>query len=180
MLTAAGVVSLLIWLYLFAAHGQFWRVRKIVVQKPLEPAARARIAVMVPARDEADVVDRTVASLLNQGGGHSIHVFLVDDASSDSTAEVAGRAAQDAGKPAMLTVMHGLPLTPGWSGKLWAVKQGLEQARALDPDFFLLTDADIEHAPDSLNSLVAIAETGGYDLASFMVRLECSTFAERM
>src|SRR5215470_1753932 len=143
MLTAAGVLSLLVWLYLFAAHGGFWRIGRIVAKQTPSPAPPARIAVVIPARDEADVVGRAVTSLLNQAGGHSIHLFLVDDASSDSTAQVARQAGQAAGKPEMLTVIEGAPLPPGWSGKLWAVQQGLEQARVFRPDFFLLTDADI-------------------------------------
>src|SRR5215470_6061411 len=180
MLTAAGVLSLLVWLYLLAAHGGFWRITRIVAKQPLSSSTPARIAVIIPARDEADVVGQAVTSLLNQAGGHAIQLFLVDDASSDSTAEVARQAAQAAGRPEMLTVIQGAPLPAGWSGKLWAVNQGLEQARGFSPDFFLLTDADIEHAPDSLAALTAIAQAGGYDLASFMVRLECRTFPERM
>jgi hopene-associated glycosyltransferase HpnB len=180
MLTVAGVLSLLIWLYLFAAHGNFWRIGKLVAQAPPSAGKLVSVAVIVPARDEADVVGRCIASLLHQSGGHSIHVFLIDDASSDSTAQVARDAAQNAGKPELLTVIQGRPLAPGWSGKLWAVAQGLDQARSLNPDCFLLTDADIEHAPDSVATLVAIAQAGNYDLASYMVRLECRTLAERM
>src|SRR5262245_33974466 len=180
MLIIAGALSLLIWLYLFAAHGHFWRIGRILAGKPAVLAAPARIAVVIPARDEVDVVGRAVTSLLNQGGGHSIQVFLVDDGSSDSTAQAASEGAEKAGKSDVLTVIQGLALVPGWSGKLWAVKQGVETARVLDPDFFLFTDADIQHAPNSVATLVAIAQAGGYDLASFMVRLECSTFAERM
>jgi hopene-associated glycosyltransferase HpnB len=180
MLTAAGVLSLLVWLYLCALHGGFWRVARMVAKRPTSPTAPARIAVVIPARDEADVVARAVTSLLNQAGDNTVQVVLVDDASSDLTAQVARQAAEAAGKPGVLTVIQGAPLPAGWSGKLWAVKQGLEKARVFSPDFFLLTDADIEHAPDSLATLTAIAQAGGYDLASFMVRLECRTFPERM
>ncbi len=85
-----------------------------------------------------------------------------------------------AGRAEMLTVIEGRPLAPGWSGKLWAVQQGIELARETAPDFFLLTDADIEHAPDSLSSLVAIAQGGPYDLVSYMVKLFCETPAEKL
>jgi hopene-associated glycosyltransferase HpnB len=180
MLIAAGVVSLLVWLYLCALHGGFWRVARMVAKRPTSPTAPARIAVVIPARDEADVVARAVTSLLNQAGDNTVQVVLVDDASSDLTAQVARQAAEAAGKQGVLTVIQGAPLPAGWSGKLWAIKQGLEKACAFSPDFFLLTDADIEHAPDSLATLTAIAQAGGYDLASFMVRLECRTFPERM
>src|SRR5260370_8893781 len=180
MLTIAGVLSLLTLLYLFAAHGNFWRSGKIVAQSPLARAASLRIAVIIPARDEADVVGCCVTSLLHQTGAHSLHIFLVDDASSDSTAQAASEAAQAAGKSEMLTVIQGRPLVSGWSGKLWAVEQGVQQARALNPDFFLLTDSYIDHALDSVATLAAVAQAGGYDLASCMVRLQCRTLAGRM
>ena len=138
-----------------------------------------RIAVIIPARNEADGIARSVTSLLNQAGGGTLHIFLVDDDSSDGTAEIARRAAAHAGKPSALTVIQGRPLEPGWTGKLWAVQQGIESARAFHPEFFLLTDADILHAPDSIVTLAAIAESRPCDLASFMVRLHCSTAAEK-
>jgi hopene-associated glycosyltransferase HpnB len=178
MLTA-GIVTLLIWLYLFFLHGQFWRISKIVAA-PREPAKTPmRIAVVIPARDEADVVDQCITSLLRQNGNQSLHIFLVDDASSDATAQVARQTALAAAKPHDLTVISGRSLAPGWSGKLWAVQQGVEQALALKPDFLLLTDADIAHGPDSVATLVAIAESGLFDIVSFMVKLYCRTFAER-
>jgi hopene-associated glycosyltransferase HpnB len=117
--------------------------------------------------------------LHQQRGGNALHIFLVDDASSDATAEVARTAALALGKAEQLTVIAGRPLVPGWSGKLWAVQQGIERASQWRPDFFLLTDADIEHSPHSVATLVAIAQSGGHDLVSFMVRLYCRTLAER-
>jgi hopene-associated glycosyltransferase HpnB len=179
MLTVAGIFTLLIWVYLFFLHGQFWRISKIVVAPRELAQTSIRIAVVIPARDEADVVDQCITSLLRQNGDQSLHIFLVDDASSDATAQVARQAAQAGAKPHDLTVISGRPLAPGWSGKLWAVQQGVEQALALNPDFLLLTDADIAHGPDSVATLVAIAESGLFDLVSFMVKLYCRTFAER-
>jgi hopene-associated glycosyltransferase HpnB len=139
----------------------------------------ARVAVVIPARDEAEVVDRSIASLLNQTGGHSVHIVLVDDASSDGTADVARNAARAAGNLDQLIVSQGRPLMSGWSGKLWAVQQGVELARNLNPDFILLTDADIVHAPDSVAGLVAMAQSRPLDLVSVMVKLHCRTFAEK-
>lgn len=179
MLTVAGVLSLLIWVYLLVAHGHFWQIKRLIVPAPAAATKPLSIAVIIPARDEADVVGRSVASLLTQEGGHSIHVFLVDDASSDQTAQVARAAAQAAGKSELLSVIPGRPLGAGWSGKLWAVQQGVEQASAINPDFFLLTDADIAHTPDSVAALAAIAQSGGFDLVSVMVKLYCRSFAER-
>jgi len=120
-----------------------------------------------------------MTSLLGQTGGQSVHVFLIDDGSDDGTTEVALEAARTVGKSEHLTVIRGRPLIPGWSGKLWAVEQGVEQAVEQRPDFFLLTDADIVHAPDEVVRLAAIADRCAYDLVSCMVKLQCDTFAER-
>lgn len=108
-----------------------------------------------------------------------MHVFLVDDGSSDGTAEAAQRAAAQANRSSALTVIQGSPLPSGWTGKLWAVQQGIDETRNFNPDFFLLTDADILHGPDNIGRLAAIAESGPYDLASFMVKLHCRTLAEK-
>src|SRR5262249_16353493 len=170
MLVWGGLVSLLIWLYLFLLHGRFWRISSIIA--PANPAgSSARVAVVVPARDEAEVIGRSVASLVRHVGLGSIDIFVVDDGSTDGTPDAAARAARDCGQPERVRVIPGRPLAPGWSGKLWAVQQGIEQAAALNPDFLLLTDADIEHSPESVATLVDIAQRGGFALASFMVRL---------
>lgn len=179
MLTFAGVLSLSIWFYLLLFHGRFWRLRQILVPSPPSGTATARIAAVIPARDEAAVVGKCVTALLRQTGGHSLHIFLVDDSSSDGTAQVARAAAAAEQKAGSLTVIQGRELEPGWSGKLWAVEQGLQRALQSGPEFILLTDADIEHAEDSAATLVAIARDGGYDLVSCMVTLHCRTFAER-
>src|ERR1041385_2669192 len=182
MFIAAGVLSLLIWAYLVLARGGFWRIDPAVSPVSLQDADinPVRIAVIIPARDEADVVGRAIGSLLQQTGVHEIHIFLVDDASRDGTAQAAHAAAVAAGQTQNLTVIHGSPLPPGWSGKLWAMEQGIEQAANTAPDFFLFTDADIEHAPDSVATLVPIAQSGPYDMASFMVKLHCQSVAEKL
>ncbi|HEY4676431.1 MAG TPA: glycosyltransferase [Candidatus Angelobacter sp.] len=178
MLIAAGLLSLLIWAYLMLGRGGFWRIHPAV---PADVKASAlSIAVIIPARDEADVVDRAVRSLLQQTDDQRIHIFLVDDASTDGTAQAALAAAIAVGQAQNLTVVPGLPLPSGWSGKLWAMQQGIEQARKTAPDFFLFTDADIEHAPDGVAALVSIAQAGRYDMASFMVKLHCQSVAEKL
>ena len=192
MLVLGGLLTLSIWTYLILFHGWFWRIKGVLVpalrgahdvSSHRPSAGPARLAVIIPARNEADVIGRSVTSLLHQAGSVQLEIFVVDDSSSDGTAEAAVTAARNATQGQHLTVIPGKPLIPGWSGKLWAVQQGIERAEAkaasLSPDFFLLTDADIEHAPESVATLVAIAREGPYDLASFMVRLHCETFAER-
>src|SRR5260221_9612930 len=125
MLIAAGVLSLLIWAYLVLARGGFWLIYPAVPpQEKLPNTNPVRIAVIIPARNEADVVGRAVRSLLQQTGHNVIHIFLVDDASADATAQAARNAAIVEGQAENLTVIPGTPLPPDWSGKLWAIQQG--------------------------------------------------------
>jgi hopene-associated glycosyltransferase HpnB len=189
MLIAVGVLSLLIWAYLVFARGGFWRIypaqsASISAGKDsVENGAQInpiRIAVIIPARNEADVVQRTIRSLLLQIGLFQIHIFLVDDGSTDGTAKAVRAAAIAEKQVHNLTILDGSPLLPGWSGKLWAMQQGIEQAAKTAPDYFLFADADIEHAPDSVATLVSIAEAGSYDMASFMVKLHCQSAAEKL
>jgi hopene-associated glycosyltransferase HpnB len=241
--TGAAVAA---WSYLLLGRSRFWRVH---LPFPQSHAARdsqpvPRVVAVVPARDEAEVVGECVASLLDQRGVE-LRIVLVDDGSTDGTAEIARRAAgASAGR---LTMVQGRPLPSGWSGKLWAVSQGVEHAvsmlnagwcaatgsenddrtavghqgsvrknagnkdviftaaahlgtaqeinarkatrcAAIDcdvtgkraPDFLLLTDADIRHAPNNVSRLVAIAGQQRADLASFMVKLSCRTIPERL
>ena len=177
--TAAALLSAMIWVYLLLGRGGFWRVRTMFPPAAGEALPSTKVAVVIPARNEADVIGQTITSLLQQTVSNSIHVFLVDDGSTDGTADAAREAAERAGHPASLTVIEARPLPPEWSGKLWAVQQGIEQASRAAPEFFLLTDADIVHAPENIATLVSICKTGGYDLASFMVRLHCGTLAEK-
>lgn len=184
MLIAAGVLSLLIWVYLVLARGGFWRIhpaasRTISAENRVQENP-VRIAVIIPARNEADVVGRAVRSLLQQTGGNTLHIFLVDDGSTDGTAQAARAAAIAEGQAQNLTVVPGSPLPSGWSGKLWAMQQGIAQAAKTAPDFFLFTDADIEHATDNVATLVSIALDGPYNMASFMVKLHCQSVAEKL
>ena len=184
ILTIAGTTSVLIWIYLLFGRGGFWRVKRHLPEVgsaaflDCEQTSR-RVAVIIPARNEADVIAQSITSLLNQSGNHRIHIFLVDDGSADKTAERARQTTIEAGKSAMLTVISGAPLEPGWTGKLWAVQQGIEAAGDFAPDFFLFTDADIHHAPDNIATLINVAQNRPCALASFMVRLQCRTVAEK-
>jgi hopene-associated glycosyltransferase HpnB len=176
----AGLISLLIWAYLLFARGGFWQANRVTASPLVSSKPQSLVAVIVPARNEADVVGQSIFSLLNQSYNDALHIFLVDDGSTDSTAQIAREAAAQSGKATGLTVIEGLPLPPGWSGKLWALNQGVEKARELNPSFLLFTDADVVHAPESISTLISIAEAGRYDLASFMVKLHCATLAEKL
>ena len=179
-LLAAGVVCVLIWLYLLLLHGRFWRVDRLLPNEPPLEYMKGPIAVVIPARNEAEGIGRAVSSLLRQSCAEVMHVFVMDDNSSDGTGEVARAAAISCGHVDAVTVISGRPLEPGWTGKMWAVQQGVEQALLLQPRFLLLTDADIEHGPESVATLAAIAERQKYDLVSFMVQLHCRSLAERL
>jgi hopene-associated glycosyltransferase HpnB len=174
----AGAITLLIWLYLVLGRGGFWRT-KTGGAEPLRvqaPEDAPSIVAVIPARNEAQVVGKAVASLARQTYPGRFHIVLVDDDSEDGTAEIAREAASSD----LLSVVRSAPLPPGWTGKLWAVSQGVEEALRHNPEYLLLTDADILHSPDGLSTLLAEAlEDGGYDLVSWMVTLHCESLAER-
>jgi hopene-associated glycosyltransferase HpnB len=169
-----------IWAYLIVARGGFWLGSVCDDVAAAAPAIWPAVAVVIPARNEADVIAASVGSLLQQDYPGPLSVTVVDDDSDDGTGEAAKSAAVS-DRPS-LTVVRGQPLPAGWTGKLWAVKQGVAAAMAQDPkpEFLLLTDADIAHAPDNVRSLVARALEGGYGLTSLMAKLRCKSLAERV
>ncbi|MGI8962048.1 MAG: glycosyltransferase [Bryobacteraceae bacterium] len=179
LVTALAAIPFLIWIYLLAFRGGFWRISKRLA--PVEPRQMQgeHVAVVIPARNEADVIGPALTSLFEQDFPTPLHIFLVDDGSTDQTAEVATLIADRAGKRSWLTVITGQPLVAGWTGKLWALSQGVEQAETLVPDYLLLTDADVVHGSDTVASLVAMAKTNRYDLTSYMVKLACESYAEK-
>ena len=176
---AAGLVSVAIWLYLLAFRGGFWRIRLDRAEAAKGRISARSVAAVVPARNEADVVGRAVRSLLAQEFDGRFHVFLVDDDSTDATVGSAQRAAEVTGAEPRLTIVRARPLPTGWTGKVWAQAEGLRAAESFAADYFLLTDADIEHGPRVLTELVGQAEAAGYDLVSLMARLSCTAWAER-
>jgi hopene-associated glycosyltransferase HpnB len=173
-----GALAAAMWLYLIAFRGAFWRVKPEAWAAGAAPT-RSVVAV-IPARDEAEVIGGAVASLLAQDYGGRLDIVIVDDHSGDGTAEVARAAAVAAGATNRVTIAAAAPVPLGWTGKLWAVRQGTAIATEMRPDYLLLTDADIVHSKDNLRRLVARAESGGYDLVSLMVRLHCRGFWERL
>lgn len=168
-----GLVSLLIWLVLVLARGGFWLARERDDRDtPPAPAHWPSVVAVVPARDEADVIAQSIGSLLRQDYPGPFRVVLVDDGSTDGTAAAAGTDPR-------LEVLPGAPLPAGWTGKLWAQQQGVARASESAPDYILLTDADIGHAPENLRALVSRAEQGRYAMVTLMAELSCATRAER-
>ncbi|MDJ0733373.1 MAG: glycosyltransferase [Nostocaceae cyanobacterium] len=174
------LLSLAIWIYLLAFRGQFWRTNEQLEVVDIELKDLPGVCAVIPARNEADIIAITVRSLLNQDYPGSFNIFLVDDGSTDGTANIALGAAHALGKSSQLQIVNAAPLPPGWTGKLWAMKQGLDKASASAPDYFLLTDADIEHDIANLSRLVAKAATEDLDMVSVMVRLRCQSFWEKL
>lgn len=181
---AAGLaaLSLAIWVYLVCFHGRFWRC-----DQRLDPAAPAppdwpAVVAVVPARNEADVIERSIGALLAQDYPGRFQIVLVDDQSEDGTGDAARALAARHPNGQRLTVVSGTPLPPGWVGKMWAVHNGVERARTVDGEapYLWLTDADIAHEPEVLRGLVGKAEGEGLDLVSLMVMLHCRRPWERL
>jgi hopene-associated glycosyltransferase HpnB len=168
--TGLAVVSFLIWCWLLTMHGQFWRSGPVL--PAVMPERAPPVAIVVPARDEAPFIERTIRSLLAQNYPGDFQVTLVDDGSEDGTGAIARGIADE-----RLTVLTGDQRPAGWAGKLWALQQGIESSGT--PEYFLLTDADIEHDRPHLASLVAAAERHDLDMVSEMVALSCDSWAEK-
>lgn len=183
-------LSLLIWLWLLALRGQFWQADEILEIPPTPHSSHPHapppptsflpsICAIIPARNEAELLPLTLRSLLLQEYAGVLRVILVDDHSTDGTALAARQVAEDVGATARLQVIAAQPLPQGWSGKLWAMQQGVEAAEA-EFEYLLLTDADIQHDPGNVQRLVNRAIQQNLDLASVMVRLRCESFWEEL
>jgi hopene-associated glycosyltransferase HpnB len=174
-----AVLPLAIWLYLFFARGNFWQLHEEAVE--LEPLKRwPRVVAIVPARNEAETVGRAVTSLAKQDYRGEFYAIVVDDHSDDGTADLARRTADECNASGRISIHRASDLPPGWTGKVWAMNEGIAAAAGREPGYFWLVDADIVHAPDTLRRLVFRAENNSLDLASLMVLLQTRSFPERL
>lgn len=168
-----ALAACLAWAVLLLGRGMFWRARdddRDAARLP-EPARWPDVQIIIPARDEAETIGATVRSLVMQDYPGRFSILVVNDRSRDATGALARAAGAE--------VLDGRGRAPGWSGKLYALQQGLQAVAGRGHAFLLFTDADITHAPDSLRRLVQRAEAGGLDLVSLMARLRCESAAER-
>lgn len=172
LMPALALAALSAWAFLWLFHGGFWRASQRLAAAPA-PAHWPEVAILIPARNEAASIGAVVAAHLASHYPGRRALFVIDDGSTDGTADLARAAA--AGAPeGNFHLLAAPPLPPGWSGKLWALEQGVIAARQAMPDarWLLLTDADILHGPDLLAALVARGEAADLALVSVMARLD--------
>lgn len=156
---------LLIWAGVLLAPWRPWSTREhLEAQARLADVDLSHITVLIPARNEADVLATTLGALQRQGQG--LHIRVIDDQSSDTTAQVATTFPS-------VQVIAGQPLPAGWAGKLWALQQGLAQVHT---PLVLLLDADIQLQPGLLPTLLAFKQRQGRHLVSLMADLRRQGF----
>src|SRR5579885_61410 len=176
------VLSLFIWVVLTFFRGAFWQLHAFDddISKPRVPAEWPRVTAIVPARDEAETIARALTSVLKQDYPGELRVLVVDDHSDDETGRLARAAAERAGVAGRIEILRAAELAPGWTGKMWALQQGIEKVGGKAGKYLWFSDADIEHAPDTLRRLVGRAETHGLDLLSLMVLLQAKSLPEKL
>lgn len=179
-LVLAGWCSFFAWLVLVFARDGFWKMDPALTgDQPLELSEPwPSVTVVVPARNEARVLPRTLPTLLRQVYPGRVQVVLVDDGSLDATASLALAIARDVPSALPLVVLRARPTPAGWAGKVWAMEEGRREAESYD--YILFTDADVAHPPWSLAALVAKAERDRCSLVSLMVRLDTHSFWARL
>ncbi len=184
IVTAAAFAPVVIWAYLLLGRGWFWLCLERDDADAAEPDTddAASVAAVIPARDEAELIAHAVGSLLVQDFPGRFSIVLVDDQSSDGTADAARAAADRLGAADRLRIVTGSAPPRGWTGKLWAMRQGVAvlEAGEAPPEFILFADADIAFAPQMLRRLVAIARSTDSVLVSCLAKLRCVSVAERL
>ena len=188
------LLSLTIWLVLWLGRGQFWRADQQLDSGTEDRSTDGKdnqrldreqwpgVGVIIPARNEAELLPLTLRSHLQQNYPGKLNIILVDDQSTDGTAQIARQIAQSQNTGKQVQIVTATPLPPDWTGKLWAMEQGIRQAQQLEPppEYFLFTDADIEHDTANLRQLVNKAQQEALSLVSVMVRLRCIGFWEQV
>lgn len=177
--TLLAAIPFAIWLYLFLFRGNFWQVHEDDAESaPLRQWPR--VIAIVPARDEAETISRCVISLVKQDYPGELSIVVVDDHSSDGTAHLARKAAEECHAAERITLHSAKDLPPGWTGKVWAMNEGIGAAEKRTPEYFWFIDADTVHEPDTLRRLALRAAREECDLVSLMVLLQVKTPPERL
>ena len=176
-------LSLLIWIYLLLGRGKFWQATEKIPEDYPEISDLPPVSIIIPARNEAEVLPQTLPSILTQEYPEELlKIILVDDGSTDETASIATETASNLGKSHLLEIISTSDLPPKWSGKLWALEQGIRHSQtSTNPSYYyLLTDADIQHHRQNLRQLVSKAEIEDLEITSLMVLLKCQNFWEKL
>jgi hopene-associated glycosyltransferase HpnB len=178
----AAWVAAAAWIGMVVARGQFWDARADRLADPATDSDAPDVHAVVPARNEGDVIARTASSVIAQRYSGQLALTVVDDRSEDNTAAEVAAAIAQAQATEWVTVHRAAPRPEGWSGKVWAMAEGVAAARRAGarPAYWWFTDADIEHADDTLARLVATAQRERRDLVSLMVELHCAEPWERL
>jgi hopene-associated glycosyltransferase HpnB len=181
-LASIAGLSLIVWLYLAMGRDFYWLDRNLLERELVPVSSWPPVTVLIPARNEVDVIGRSLASILAQDYPGRLDVILIDDHSADATAHEARKAAAQLGAEARLKIIPARDLPRGWSGKLWALSEGLTEADKAEvkPEYIWFSDADIAHEPDTLLRLVAKSLTERRDLVSLMAELWCRSAWERL
>jgi hopene-associated glycosyltransferase HpnB len=196
-----GIIALAIWLHLFFGRGWFWRVGKLNADRAITETLSTwpSVVAVVPARNEAETIEQVVTSLMRQDYAGEFSIVVVDDHSEDATASIARQVADENRAPGRVKMVSASALPEGWTGKLWALNEGVTSGGVTDsqvdsagvnsaglaggytegPAYYWFTDADVNHAPDTLQRLLVRAEREKLDLASLMVLLPAKTLPER-
>ena len=181
--TILAVIASLAWLYLLAFRGFFWRatVRDDRPSGITECSPWPSITAVIPARNEAEVIEVTLGALLAQRYDGELKIVIVDDRSDDDTAGIARRAVERCDAADRVTILSGAPLPDGWAGKVWAMQQGVThlEREHVSTEYILFTDADIRYERDALSGIVARGRRERLVLASVMTKLRCVSPAER-
>ena len=176
-----SVSAFLAWGWLTLFRGRFWATdQRLEVSNVKKGESWPWVVVVIPARNESELIGRTIPTVLRQHYPGRVSVYLVDDRSSDGSADIAKAAAREADKGFPFKVVVGKERPEGWAGKVWALQQGVEVAKTVDHEYFWFTDADIAHSPYVLASLVARAEDERLDMVSVMAKLHVSTFWDKL
>jgi hopene-associated glycosyltransferase HpnB len=173
---AAASIGLLVF------RGRFWDARADRLRLPLGEGEAPAVQAVVPARNEADVIERTLTSLVAQRYPGRLEIVVVDDRSEDGTGALARATIARLGAADRARVVEGRPRPPGWTGKVWALAAGVAAARSggSRPAYWWFSDADVEHDPQTLSRLVATALDERRALVSQMVELHCASGWERL
>jgi cellulose synthase/poly-beta-1,6-N-acetylglucosamine synthase-like glycosyltransferase len=122
-----AAVSLLIWVVLTFFRGAFWQLLAFDddISTQESPGRWPRVVAIVPARNEAETIARTVESLVKQDYGGELGLVVVDDHSEDGTAALAEEAAERVGAAERVLILQSAALENGWTGKLLAMQRGV-------------------------------------------------------